>query len=140
LEIERLKAKRELKSVRVATHPDFSVTSRFPAWMSRVPARPRSGRLCPAFCIKIKVCEKGLYIRRTISCYCTVCNSANVFWAVRLVLAFPFTHNTVYSAFFCLTVSLNVSIFCLSGLLCRLLLSACTHQQFFNQKHCFSCV
>jgi len=34
---------------RVATSPDFSGTSRFSAHVSRVPARPSSGRLCPDF-------------------------------------------------------------------------------------------
>jgi len=47
---------------RVATRPDFSGTSWFPAWMSRVPARPRSGRLCPDFLYKDKgVRERTLY-------------------------------------------------------------------------------
>ena len=78
------------KRNRVATLPDFSGTSRFPM------SRHDHGRdaCVPIFCIKINVCEKGLYIRRTIWCYCTVYNSANVFWAVRLVLALPSTHNT----------------------------------------------
>jgi len=44
--------------VRVATRPDFSGTSRFPAWMSRVLAR----RLCPDFLYKDKgVRERTLY-------------------------------------------------------------------------------
>jgi len=38
----------------VATCPDFSGTSRFLAWLSRVPERPRSGHLCPDFLYKDK--------------------------------------------------------------------------------------
>jgi len=48
--------------IRVATRPDFSGRSRFPAWMSRVPARSRSGRLCPDFLCKDKgMRERTLY-------------------------------------------------------------------------------
>ena len=91
--------------------------------MSRVPARPRSGRLCPDFCIKIKVCEAHKANTRThrIEEPTRTQNKKD--------------KNTITPFF--LTVFLNVSIFCLPGLLCRLLLSACTQQHFSTKSTAF---